>query len=128
MGGRDLVIRSKQRPGRVVLHRIDEPATLLSRDVLATNLVDEVVGMLNQLPEINGAGHRGLEVVSRLTPDDMTRVMRKLKVANPGAADIIKKLGFWFPKDDKHYVRHAFICLASAIAASEVIKLHRLSD
>ncbi len=125
MGGRDLVIRPKLRPGRIVLRRINEPA-MLSRDILATNSVDEVVRILNQLPEINGAGHRGLEVVSRLTPNDMTEVMRVLKVANPGAADIIKKLGFWFPRDDKHHVRHAFLCLASAIAASEVKKLHQL--
>jgi len=119
------VIEPKPRPGRIILRRIDELATL-NGDILATNPVDEVVRMLNQLPEINGAGHQGLEVVSRLTPTDMTEVMRVLKVANPGAANIIKKLGFWFPKDDKHHVRHAFLCLASAIGASRVRKLHQL--
>lgn len=119
------MIKLKPRPNRVILRGIDKPTTL-SSDVLTTNPVDEVVKMLNQLPEINGAGHRSLEVVSRLTPNDLTEIMRELKVTNPGAADIIKELGFWFPRDDKHHVRQAFLCLASAIAASGVRKLHQL--
>jgi len=121
------VIKQKLGSNRVVLRNIDG-STILGGDALVTDLAEEVMRVLDQLPKINGAGHRSLEIVSRLTPSDATEVMRVLKNTNPGVVETIRSLGLWFPADDKHHVRHTLLCLLSVVAASGVEKLHRLQD
>lgn len=83
--------------------------------------------LLDQLPRVNGRGHYVFDLAAQLTADDIGEVVRQLKDTNPGMVGVIKELGYWFPKDAKHHVRQAFVCLAGAVAAStEPVKLHRL--
>ncbi|HCR41834.1 TPA: hypothetical protein DIV45_00445 [Patescibacteria group bacterium] len=120
------MIRHKIRTDPVALRRIHESA-MAGHDTLSVNPVDETIRLLNQLPRIDSMVYNSLDLVARLNPDDVTRVVRQLKATNPGIVNVIKELGYWFPPDDKHHVRHAFVCFASAVAAgSAPIKLHRL--
>lgn len=111
-----------RQPDRVVLHRLDNQLNDVSGS-------DKVVQVLRKLPKINGDGHAFLELVVNLTPKDTTEIIRQLKADNPGAADILKTLGYWYSKDDKHHIRHTLICLMGVLAASQTSpkKLRHLS-
>lgn len=110
---------------RTVLRRIHGSGESGRKD--KSDPIEEIVGLLSQLPRVNGMGQYSLDLVSRLTASDIGKVVHQLKRINPGLAGVIKDLGYWFPKDDKHHIRHALVCAIGAVAASfEPIKLHRL--
>ena len=111
-----------RQPGRVVLRRLDDQLNNMSGP-------DRVAQVMRKLPEINGDGQAFLEVAINLTPEDTTEIVRQLKTDNPGAADVLKRLGYWHPREEKHHIRHTLICLLGVLAASQpnLKKLRHLS-
>jgi len=122
------MIRHKIKTDRVVLRRIHGPtAAMIGKDASSVSPIEETVRLFDQLPPINGRSHYILKLVASLTADDIGEVVRQLKIKNPGMVGVIKELGFWFPKGDKHHIRQALVCAIGAVAASsEATKLHHL--
>ena len=119
------MIRHQMRTGRTVLRPI-HGSVRTGKDTHSVSPVEEVVQLLDRLPRINGEGHYMLDLATRLTFNDVERVIHQLESMNPGMVDILEGLGYWFP-GSKYHARHAFVCLAGAVAAStEPVKLHRL--
>jgi len=103
----------------------DKPISCCHKDNVekvfaTTSNLDEIMQILDRLPHINEAGRRTLELMVNLTVEDGTKIMRYIERYNPGLSDVIKRLGCWFPKTEKHHVRLLLLCLVMVLMASQI--------